>query len=221
MRMGEYGDAAGSVEASLPCRYSGRFAEEGYLTQRWTVSMGKGWLDAPEVRAMFDAESPERWRDIDGPESDDLVKLGGWAFTEEPVFAALWNEAGKVVAVGWVASTTRGLNLTYATASSVAGMGLAAAAVSVCILRYAQGVDQVMPPTLTVHAQFDEANAASEAVAAKLGLQPQAALGFDADWSGRLRRFEGREALFSVVCERAQAILAGFGDRLAWQGYVA
>jgi RimJ/RimL family protein N-acetyltransferase len=123
--------------------------------------------------------------------------------------------------VGWVASTTRGLNLTYATASSVAGMGLAAAAVSVCILRYAQGVDQVMPPTLTVHAQFDEANAASEAVAAKLGLQPQAALGFDADWSGRLRRFEGREALFSVVCERAQGILAGFGDRLVWQGYVA
>lgn len=189
--------------------------------QRWAVSLGAGWLDAPEVRAMFDAEAPERWRDIDGPESDELVQRGGWSFTEAPVFIALWDEAERVVAVAWIAATTRGLNLTYATASRVRGMGLAVAAVSVCILSYAHRADKVLQSGLTVHAQFDQANAASEAVAAKLGLLPQADLGFDAHWQGCLRHFKGSEALFSVACERAQALVDAWDDKLVWQGYAA
>ncbi len=171
------------------------------------VVISDGWFDAPYIRALLDAESPERIKDIEGPDSDALIDYAGWSFIEEPLHAALLDGESHTLALAWIAATTRGLNLTYIVAESAAGKGLAAMAVAQAVMAYGERrVDRLSKPRLSVHAQYERANQASARVAARLGLLPTPQLAFEVSKNGVIRYFEGSEAAWSTVFNQAITI---------------
>ncbi len=173
------------------------------LNKSYQIIIGEGWFDAPYIRTLLDTESPERKKDIEGPESDALLEFVCWSFIEEPLHIALVNSESKPLALAWVTATTRGLNLTYLAAESVAGNGLATRALAHAILAYSE-CRNISNPNLTVHAQYEQENYASSRVAEKLGLEFNSELAFRVDkpW----RQFVGREAAWSDVLLRARIL---------------
>jgi len=169
------------------------------------VIIGEGWFDAPYVRALLDAESPERINDIEGPESDALIEFAGWSFIEEPLHAALLDSESKALAIAWIAATTRGLNLTYIVAESSAGKGLATRALAHAVIAYGEHRN-ISKPNLTVHAQYELENHASARVAERLGLVINSELAFRVDETQR--QFVGAEADWSDVIARAKLIVS-------------
>jgi RimJ/RimL family protein N-acetyltransferase len=171
------------------------------LAKSYQIIIGEGWFDAFYVRTLLDAESPERIKDIEGPESDALLEFAGWSFIEEPLHLALVDNESKPLALTWIAATTRGLNLTYIVAESSAGKGLATRVLAHAILAYGERRN-ISNPHLTVHAQYEHDNYASARVAEKLGLEINSELEFRVDATGR--KFIGREAAWSKALARAK-----------------
>lgn len=174
-----------------------------------SIKTGIGWFDAPYVRAMLDAESPERMRDIEGPQSDELILHAGWSFTEEPLHVALVPDLAAALAVAWIAATTRGLNLTYAVAHSAEGKGLATFLTAYAVVIYSQQrASSASQAGLTVHAQFDRANEASANVAAHLGFVTEPSLSFTVANGNGCRLFVGSEASWLSVLTKAKNVVS-------------
>jgi hypothetical protein len=156
---------------------------------------------------MLDAENPERMRDIEGPQSDELIRHAGWSFTEEPLHVALVPDRTVALAIAWIAATTRGLNLTYAVAHSAEGKGLATFLTACAVVIYGQQrTSFTRQAGLTVHAQFDQANQASANVAAHLGLVAEPALSFTVANGNGHRLFVGSEASWLSVLTKAKNV---------------
>jgi hypothetical protein len=173
------------------------------------VITGTGWFDAPYIRTMLDAENPERMRDIEGPESDELVERAGLSFTEEPLHAALVYNGSKTLAVAWITATNRGLNLTYATSHSAQRRGLATLAAACAVLAYGeQRISSSIKTALTVHAQYDQFNRASACIAHHLGFTAEPSLSFNVTINGQHRTFVGSEAPWLSVVSMAKVIRA-------------
>lgn len=173
------------------------------LDKSYQIIIGEGWFDAPYIRTLLDAESPERIKDIEGPESDALLEFAGWSFIEEPLHLALVDNESKPLAIAWIAATTRGLNLTYIAAKSAAGNGLATRAIAHAVLAYGERRN-ISKLHLTVHAQYEQENHASSRVAEKLGLEINPELSFKFDETKR--QFVGRETKWSEVFARAKIL---------------
>lgn len=173
------------------------------LDKSYQIIIGDGWFDAPYIRTLLDAESPERIKDIEGPESDALLEFAGWSFIEEPLHLALVDSESKPLAIAWIAATTRGLNLTYIAAKSAAGNGLATRVLAHAVLAYSERRN-ISKPHLTVHVQYEQENHASARVAEKLGLEINSELAFRVDKT--MRQFIGREARWSEVFARAKML---------------
>lgn len=171
----------------------------------YQIIIGKGWFDAPYIRSLLDAESPERIKDIEGPESDALIEFAGWSFIEEPLHVALLDGESKPLAIAWIAATTRGLNLTYIVAEPATGKGLATRAVAYAIVAYGEHRN-ISKPNLTVHAQYELENHASARVAERLGLVINSELAFNVDETNR--QLVGREADWGYVITRAKLIVS-------------
>jgi hypothetical protein len=175
-------------------------------TQPFHLRAARGWFDAPYIRAMLDTESADRLRDIEGPQSDELVDRSGWSFAEEPLHVALVDPSDKAVAAAWIAATTRGLNLTYVVAHCAQHRGLATWVTAWAVLVYAKrGCPDRPLDTLTAHAQYDATNQASAGVAHRLGLLPEPLLAFTVG-SNPVRQFIGSEAPWSRVLAQAQQL---------------
>ncbi len=144
-------------------------------------------------------------RDIEGPESDDLVLYAGWTFIEEPLHVALMGEDSRALALAWIAGTTRGLNLTYATAHMSKQNGFATLAAALALISYSE--QKKTKPDISVHAQYEQANSASARVAARLGLLSSPALNFTINACGQSRIFAGSEAPLSAVLTTAKSIV--------------
>lgn len=178
------------------------------VNHSFSIVVGEGWFDAPYVRALLDAELPERIKDIEGPESDALIHYAGWSFIEEPLHVALLDDGLRPLALAWIAATTRGLNLTYIVAAFAEGKGLATYAVANAIVVYGERrAYQASKRELTVHAQYEQINKGSSRVAARLGLLPADELGFDVNENGEVRYFSGSEASWNHVLKQAGSIL--------------
>lgn len=171
---------------------------------------GFGWFSNPQVMGLITQESGSRMKDICGPDIDQILDKVGWQFIGAPLHKTLTNESGSAVAVGWTTLTSKGLNLSYVTATGYEGKGLAAIAIAYAILDYCEFGDYMHFPKrfprgiddIQIHAQFDATNHGSIRVAEKIGLQPCESLAFDVHLPDGPVKYIGSQAPFRKVIKR-------------------
>ena len=163
--------------------------------------------------------------DINGHNTKQVLAKVGWVYLEEPARALITTPGDEIAAIGWAAMTSRGLNLSYATAYDHEGRGLALIAIACAILVHSKVSSHMLgadPGQLQAHAQFRTTNPASKRVAEKLGLRPCRGLAFSVELPSGTVKYRGSQCGLSEVLDRCTEIIdqatAFPADRVALPG---